>query len=421
MENEEITYDAIIIGARVAGSSLAIQLGRQGRRVLLVDRDCFPSDTLSTHLLQPPAVEMLDRLGALAEVESSGLRRLYRLRTYLGDVVIEGPLRAPGAYALCARRDRLDMALIRQAVSRHGVELLERTRAHGLVWEGGRAVGVELQTAGEARRTVFGRVIVGADGKYSRVAEWTGAERYEQTPMLRPVYYAYYRGVTPQPIPALELFYQDGHIGFLLPMEPGRDLLVLELTPEEFPAFRADPEGRLEAAFRSLPGMACRLERAERDGPARGTRGVENYLRVPYGPGWALTGDAALCKDPSTGTGIEDAFKQSFLLADALHEALDGADWDTTMAAFHLRRDEAVLTGFRSTLRYTQEAEPSSEALSWLQAVAANAGLVRLLGQAFPAAVQAPGVLSAGLLAAVERSAGRFAAARETQPEMVAA
>src|SRR5207248_642525 len=153
LEVNAMDYDVIIVGARVAGASLAILLGRQGKRVLLVDRDSFPSDTLSTHLLQPPAVAMLERLGVLADVESSGLRRLGRLRTYLGDVVVEGPLRAPGAYALCARRDRLDMALIRQAVSRHGVELLERTRAHGLVWEGGRATGVELQTVGGARRT----------------------------------------------------------------------------------------------------------------------------------------------------------------------------------------------------------------------------------------------------------------------------
>jgi len=414
-------YDAIVVGARVAGSSLAILLGRQGRRVLLVDRDYFPSDTLSTHLLQPPAVEMLDRLGVLAEVESSGLRRLGRLRTYLGDVVVEGPLRAPGAYALCARRDRLDVALIRQAVRHHGVELLERTSAHGLVWENGRATGVELQSAGGARRTVRARVVVGADGRHSRVAEWTGAARYEETPALRPVYYAYYRGVTPQPTPALEVFYQDGRIGFVLPMEPGIDCLALEVQPEEFPAFRADPDGRLEAVLRTLPGMATRMADAERDGPARGIRGVENYLRIPYGPGWALTGDAAFCKDSSTGTGIEDAFRQSFLLADALGTALDGADWEATMAAYHRRRDEAVLPGYRSTLAYTRSEDPSPEALGWLQAVSANAGLVRLLGQAFPAAVQAPGVLPAGLLPSIERSVGRFAAARDTHADKPAA
>jgi flavin-dependent dehydrogenase len=160
---------------------------------------------------------------------------------------------------------------------------------------------------------------------------------------------------------------------------------------------------------------------AERVGPARGIRGVENYLRIPYGPGWALTGDAALCKDPGTGTGIEDAFRQSFLLADALGAALDGGDWETTLAAYHRRRDEAVLPGYRSTLTYARTADPSPEALGWLQAVAANAGLVRLFGQTFPAAVQAPGVLPPGLLPSIERSAGRFAAAPNAHADKPAA
>jgi 2-polyprenyl-6-methoxyphenol hydroxylase-like FAD-dependent oxidoreductase len=258
-------------------------------------------------------------------------------------------------------------------------------------------------------------VVVGADGKYSRVAEWTGAARYEETPALRPLYFGYYRDVTPQTTPALEIFYHEGRIGFVMPMEPGIDCIALEIRADEFPAFRADPEGRLDATLRTLPGMESRLARAERDGPARGTRGVDNYLRVPYGPGWALTGDAACCKDPSTGTGIEDAFRQSFLLADHLSAVLDGAEWDSTMAAYHHRRDEAVLPNFRGTLRFTQAAEPSPEAVTWLQAIAANAAYVRLLGQAFPAAVQAPGVLPASLLASIERSAVGFAAARDAE------
>lgn len=415
-------YDAIIVGARVAGSSLAILLGRQGRRVLLVDRDGFPSDTLSTYLLHPPAVEMLGRLGALADVEASGLRRLARARTHIGDVVMEGPLRAPGAYALCARRDRLDMALIHQAVSHANVEFLEQTSVRGLVREDGRVSGVEIQTADGARRTVRAQVVIGADGKYSKVAEWVGAERYEEVPALRPVYFAYYRGVVPQPEPALEVFYQDDRIGFLMPMEPGIDCLILEIQPEDFPAFRADPEGRLDATFRAMPGMATRLADAERDGPVRGTRGVENYLRVPYGPGWALTGDAAYCKDPSTGTGIEDAFRQAFLLADTLGATLDGAAWEPTMAEYHRRRDEAMLPIYRNTLAYTRAPNPSPESLSWLQAVAANAGLVRMLGHTYPTAVQAAGVLPDAVLRMVEQSAGRFAtAARPADPERLAA
>jgi 2-polyprenyl-6-methoxyphenol hydroxylase-like FAD-dependent oxidoreductase len=263
-------------------------------------------------------------------------------------------------------------------------------------------------------------VVVGADGKYSKVASWAGAERYDETPAKRPVYYAYYLGVAPQPEPALEVFHQDGHIGFLLPMEPGIDCLALEIQPEEFPHFRADPARELESAFRQLPGMAIRLAGAEREGPVRGTRGIDNYLRTPYGPGWALTGDAAFCKDPSTGTGIEDAFRQSFLLAGALNAALDGADWEQTMAEFHRQRDEMVQPSLRSTLAYTQADDASPEALSWLRAVAANAGLVRLLGQAFPSAVQSAGVFPPGLVRSIERSAQRFATA-ERRDETLAA
>ena len=55
--------DVLIVGARVAGSSLAIRLAQQGRRVVVVDRDAFPSDTISTHFLAFNVVEMLRRQG----------------------------------------------------------------------------------------------------------------------------------------------------------------------------------------------------------------------------------------------------------------------------------------------------------------------------------------------------------------------
>jgi 2-polyprenyl-6-methoxyphenol hydroxylase-like FAD-dependent oxidoreductase len=414
-------YDVIIVGARVAGSSLAILLGRQGRRVLLVDRDRFPSDTLSTHLLQPSAVEMLGRLGALTDVEASGLRRLARLRTYAGETVLEGALRAPGAYALCARRYHLDHTLIRHALRHPSVALADGTTVGDLLWEDGRVYGVQVRGRNGRRRALSARVVVGADGKSSKVAEWVGARRYEETPAQRPLYYAYYRNVLPLPEPMLEVFYQGGRIGFVMPMEPGIDCLALELQPGEFSRFRADPAGRFDEAIRSLPGMARRLTGARRDGPVRGTRGVENYLRVPYGPGWALTGDAAYCKDPSTGTGIEDAFRQAFLLEEPLGAALDGADWDATMAAYHERRDAAVLPAFRNTLAYTRMGALPDESLAWFQAVAANAGLVRQLATAFPIAAQATGVFPAGLLGAIERSAGRFVATYDTAEALHAA
>jgi 2-polyprenyl-6-methoxyphenol hydroxylase-like FAD-dependent oxidoreductase len=66
------TYDAIVVGARVAGSPTAMLLARKGYDVLLVDRATFPSDTISTHLVHPPGIAALKRWGLLDRVLATG-------------------------------------------------------------------------------------------------------------------------------------------------------------------------------------------------------------------------------------------------------------------------------------------------------------------------------------------------------------
>jgi flavin-dependent dehydrogenase len=56
-------YDAIVVGARCAGSPTAMLLARKGYNVLVVDRATFPSDTLSTHVVHPPGAQALKRWG----------------------------------------------------------------------------------------------------------------------------------------------------------------------------------------------------------------------------------------------------------------------------------------------------------------------------------------------------------------------
>src|SRR3954471_24401461 len=64
-------FDVIVVGARCAGSPTAMLLARKGYRVLVVDRATFPSDTVSTHLVQPSGVAALDRWGVLDGVVAS--------------------------------------------------------------------------------------------------------------------------------------------------------------------------------------------------------------------------------------------------------------------------------------------------------------------------------------------------------------
>src|SRR5512144_1837359 len=65
-------YDAIVVGARCAGSPTAMLLARKGYRVLAVDRATFPSDTISTHLIHPPGLGALKRWGVFDRVVATG-------------------------------------------------------------------------------------------------------------------------------------------------------------------------------------------------------------------------------------------------------------------------------------------------------------------------------------------------------------
>lgn len=412
-------YDVVIVGARVAGASLALLLGQRGHRVLLIDRDSFPSDTLSTHLIAGFGVNALQRLGVLDEVLAAGFRRITRARTWVEDCLFEGPAGPKGGYALAPRRDALDAIIIRNATERGGVEFHERTHAEGLIEEDGRVVGVITQTADGERHEIRARVVVGADGKYSKVADWVNAERYDAVPALRPAYYGYYRGVTPCTETTVELFFAHNHIGFIFPMRPDEDCLALELQPGEFETFRANPRAIFEEHFRALPGMAARMRNASLEGKLQGVRGIENYLRKPYGPGWALTGDAGYLKDPSTGLGISDALAQAFMLADALDSALRGADWDISLGAYHAQRDKVMAPMYRWTLEATRARDAEPNVVNWLRAALVNPHFTRQLMYWLPT------VLSDGLppqLQPMMNSIGQaFDAYPLTEPESLAA
>jgi len=399
-------YDAVIVGARVAGASLALLLARQGRRVIVVDRDRFPSDTLSTHFMGPPAVEHLRRLGVLDDVLAAGFRRIVRHRVWVGECSLEGPAAAGEGFSLAPRRAVID-AILAERAREAGAELLTRTRAERLIEEEGAVVGVEVTTSGEERRELRGRVVVGADGKHSKVAAWVDAEKYEYVPALRPAYYGYFHGLEPLAETAVELFFGGDRIGFVFPMRPDEDCLALELQPDDFELFRTDPEAAFLERFGALPGMARRVANARLEGSMQGTRGVENYLRVPYGRGWALTGDAGYLKDPSTGLGMGDALAQSFLLADALASWLEGSDWDSTMAGFQEARDRLLLPLYRSTLDFTRMSDPPPEQLVLLQALFSMPSMMRTLAYALPDRL--PDLLPAPMLARLEAVAAGFA------------
>lgn len=380
-------YDVVIVGARVAGASLGLLLGQRGRRILMIDRDTFPSETLSTHFVSGQGILAMRKLGILGDLIEAGFRKITRSRTWVDDCMLEGPSGPKGTFALAPGRDTLDATVIQHAVERGGVEFLDRTTMESLITEGDRVVGVVARTSDGEKLEVHAQVVVGADGKYSKVAQLVKAECYEEFSGLRPVYYGHFTGVQSLNEPAVELLFTDNTIGFLFPMRPNEDCLALEIQPEEFAAFRMNPQVAFEERYRALPGMAARMTHAQLTGKLQGVRSVDNYLRKPYGPGWALAGDAGYLKDPSTGLGIGDALYYAFGLADALDSALNGADWEASMSAYQRARDESALPIYRWTLGATKLRDTPTSSIAWIQALMANPHHARQMLYWLPSAI----------------------------------
>ena len=83
-------YDAIVVGARCAGSPMAMLLARKGYRVLLLDKAGFPSDTLSSHYIQQPGVARLKRWGLLDKVVASNCPPTCQLVFDVGPFTLTG-------------------------------------------------------------------------------------------------------------------------------------------------------------------------------------------------------------------------------------------------------------------------------------------------------------------------------------------
>jgi 2-polyprenyl-6-methoxyphenol hydroxylase-like FAD-dependent oxidoreductase len=120
-------HDAIVVGARCAGSSTAMLLARQGLKVLLVDRATFPSDTISTHILWPHGAEILARWGLLHTLAATGVPPICRRMTFdVGPFALRGtiPDANNGMGGICPRRSVLDSLLVNAAAG-CGVEVRE--------------------------------------------------------------------------------------------------------------------------------------------------------------------------------------------------------------------------------------------------------------------------------------------------------
>jgi 2-polyprenyl-6-methoxyphenol hydroxylase-like FAD-dependent oxidoreductase len=334
-------YDAIIVGARCAGSPTAMLLARQGYRVLLVDKATFPSDTLSTHAVKVAGCAQLKRWGLLDRVAATNCPPIKKGTLDLGPFTLTGsaPAIEGASDAYCVRRTLLDKILVDAAVEA-GAEMREAFAVQELLWDGDQVTGIRGATSNGTPVTEKARLVIGADGMRSFVARAVNAPEYSVRPALTCAYYTYWSGVA---IDGVEFYPCDRRMIIAFPTNDDLVVGFIEWPHSEFHSVRSDIETHYLQALDLAPALAERVRSGKREDRFMGTADLPNFFRKPYGHGWALVGDAGVHKDPITAQGITDAFRDAELLSQALDAGFYGQQpLEEALADYERRRNEVA-------------------------------------------------------------------------------
>jgi flavin-dependent dehydrogenase len=331
-------YDAVVIGARCAGAATAFLLARSGAKVLVVDRQPYGSDTMSTHALMRSAVMQLTRWGLIPKIAAAGTPAIRSTTFHYGNEAIRVDIKPDHGvdFLLAPRRTVLDPLLVDAAreagaAVRHGVALSALQFASN-----GRVIGASLRDGSGACRTVRSDIVIGADGRQSTVAQLVNAKAYVEGLNASGIVFGYYKDLKRD---GLHWHFAKNVAAGVVSTNSGHCVFAA-VPAQRFPAtFRGDVmRGFLQVLEMNCPKLRADIDRAKLIGRLRGFGGATSYLRQCHGAGWALVGDAGYFKDPLTAHGITDALRDAQLLSGAI---VNGGT--RALAAYQHERDELSL------------------------------------------------------------------------------
>jgi 2-polyprenyl-6-methoxyphenol hydroxylase-like FAD-dependent oxidoreductase len=365
-----VQYDAIVVGARCAGATTALLLARQGYRVLVIDRAKFPSDTMSTHVIHAPGIAALDRWGLLDAVVATGCPPIEHYSFDFGPVVIDGTTHPVDGHttAYAPRRTVLDAILV-PAAADAGASVRQEFNVDDLIFSDDMVCGIRGHFRQGDRESLAARIVIGADGRGSHVAKAVRASTYNEKPRLQWAFYTYFRGL---PVDGFETYVRPFRGFAAAPTNDGLTMVVAGWPYAEARDYKADVEGNYHRTLKLVPDFGARVKRATREEQFLGGA-VPNYFRTPFGPGWALVGDAGYNMDPITAQGISEAFRDAEQCSAAVHQWLSGQrSFDDALHSWHQARDRRVLAMYEFTTQLATLEPPPPEMQQLLGAIHGN-------------------------------------------------
>jgi flavin-dependent dehydrogenase len=337
-------YDVVIIGARCAGAATALLLAGSGAKVLVVDRQAYGSDTMSTHALMRGAVVHLKRWGLIPSVLAARTPAIRSATFHYGREAIRVDITPDhGVDSLFApRRTVLDPLLV-DAARKAGAEVRHGIALSGLQFaSSGRVIGASLRDASGACMTVRSDIVIGADGRQSAVAQLVNARAYVEGANASGLVFGYYEGLNRN---GLHWHFSNNVAAGVIPTNSGHCVFAAVPAAQFHQTFRGDVMcGFLQVLASNCPELRADVDRATQIHRLRGFAGAPSHLRQCHGEGWALVGDAGYFKDPLTAHGITDAFRDAQLLSRAI---VDGGTH--ALEAYQRERDALSLPFMRVT------------------------------------------------------------------------
>jgi flavin-dependent dehydrogenase len=154
-------------------------------------------------------------------------------------------------------------------------------------------------------------------------------------------YYTYWSDVE---LKGLEFFTRPGSTVIAFPTNDRQAAVFIERPERDFADFKTDISASYLRTINEIaPDLGERIAEGSLAYKFKGAGNRPNFFRRPYGPGWALVGDAGVHKDPITAQGITDAFRDAELLAEAIDEGFSGRKpLETAMRGYEYRRNLAL-------------------------------------------------------------------------------
>jgi geranylgeranyl reductase family protein len=324
--------EVIVVGGGPAGSATAFFLASSGVDVLVLDRARFPRDKTCSEYLSPQASRILETMGALGPVESSGAAQLRGMRVHAPNgQTIHGEFAASHGYkgyrdrGLAVRRTILDLILIDRARAA-GARVEEGTRVVDLIRDESGRVGGVISSGESGRREMRAPLVIGADGLRSIVGRRLGLIRPSGWPR-RIALVAHFRGV--EGVSEFGEMYVDrgGYCG-VAPVGNGLVNVAVVVPVSRAAEVAIDRTEFLESWIAERPRIAAMFSGAERAGPVRATGPFASSAKRGWSRGAALVGDSADFFDPFTGEGIYTALRGGEVLAGYAAESVRASSAD---------------------------------------------------------------------------------------------